>query len=126
MSRSQIELLLKELYASRVRGDLEAACRLFSHEAKFAIASSGTGVPVAVETKGIVELRPLLRLLIRAFRVTDLAINALLVDGHRAAIHWQATIHSKITGSKVPTEFVDLVEVRDGQIASFREFFVSH
>jgi ketosteroid isomerase-like protein len=33
-------------------------------------------------------------------------------------------IHSKITGALVPTELVDLIEVRDGHIVSYTEFFV--
>jgi ketosteroid isomerase-like protein len=33
-------------------------------------------------------------------------------------------IHSKITDTMTSTELVDLLEVRDGQIASYIEFFV--
>jgi ketosteroid isomerase-like protein len=38
-------------------------------------------------------------------------------------VHWRANIHSKITGATVPTELVDLVEVRNGRIVSYIEFF---
>jgi len=33
-------------------------------------------------------------------------------------------IHSKITGVTVPTELVDLVELRDDRIVTYSEFFV--
>jgi len=39
-------------------------------------------------------------------------------------IHWRAHIHSKITGVVVPTELVDMVEVRNGRISSYFELFV--
>jgi ketosteroid isomerase-like protein len=38
--------------------------------------------------------------------------------------HWRAEVHSKITGALVPTELVDLIEVRGGHIVSYVEFFV--
>lgn len=46
------------------------------------------------------------------------------IEGGRAAAHWEAQIHSKVTGVIVPTEFVDLVTVADGLISSYVEFFV--
>jgi len=42
----------------------------------------------------------------------------------RAAAHWRVDIHSKITGVVVPTELVDLIDVRGGRISSHIEFFV--
>ncbi len=48
---------------------------------------------------------------------------SVVVDGNRAAVHWRVDIHSKITGVVVPTELVDLVEVSDGRVAAYREFF---
>jgi hypothetical protein len=47
----------------------------------------------------------------------------MLIDGAQASVHWRADIHSKITGVVVPTELVDLVEIGDTQIVSYREFF---
>ena len=42
----------------------------------------------------------------------------------RAAVHWSASVHSRITGTQVNTEFVDLIELQDLQIVSYVEFFV--
>jgi hypothetical protein len=49
---------------------------------------------------------------------------SLTIDNERAAAHWRVNIESKITGISVPTELVDLIEVRQGAIASQVEFFV--
>jgi ketosteroid isomerase-like protein len=40
-------------------------------------------------------------------------------------VHWRAGVHSRITGTMALTEFVALVDIRDGRIASYLEFFVS-
>jgi ketosteroid isomerase-like protein len=122
--RLEIEGLLRELYAARVRGDLEAMCRIFSHDAKFQIAGASQARPVAVTATGDYEFRPLMALLIKTFKLTDQTILSMIIDGVRAAAHWRAKVHSKVTGATVLTELIDLVEVRDGRIASYIEFFV--
>jgi ketosteroid isomerase-like protein len=48
----------------------------------------------------------------------------MLIDGAQAAVHWRAKIYSRITGTTVLTELIDVVAVRDGRIASYTEFFV--
>ena len=122
--RAQIEELMRELYANRLRGDLPAVCRSFSADAEFRIVSSGQASPIAITAKGVDEFRPLLELLIKAFRLTDLTILSMSIDGARAAVHWQANVRSKITGLTVPTEMIDLVEVSDCRIVNLREFAI--
>jgi ketosteroid isomerase-like protein len=122
--RIDVETLLQMLYAARMRGDLEGVCRLFSESAKFEIASGNGGNPIAVNSSGAGEFRPLLTLLIRTFIVTDQVILSMIVDGSKIAVHWQAKVYSKITGSTVLTEFIDIVEIRNDHISSYLEFFV--
>lgn len=122
--RAEIERLVRDLHAARVRGDLPAMCRLFCDDARFEIAGASDGKRIAVAAKGIGELRPWLAMMVKAFRLADYTPLSTLVDGVKAAVHWRARIHSKITGAVVPTELVDLFEVRDGRIASYIEFFV--
>jgi ketosteroid isomerase-like protein len=123
-SRSAIDGLLRELYAARVRGDLQGVCALFSPDARFEIAAASQGNPIAVNSHGAGEFRPLLTLLMRTFRITDQVILSMLIDGSKAAVHWQANVYSRITGAIVPTEFMDMVEVQSGSILSYIEFFV--
>jgi ketosteroid isomerase-like protein len=123
-SRLEIEGLLHELYAARVRGDLKAVCNAFSNSAKFEIAGASHASPIAVIAVGIDEFRPWLALMLKTFRLTDHVILSMLVDGAHAAVHWRARIHSRITGATVLTELIDLVQVENGRIASYTEFFV--
>lgn len=121
--RLEIDRLMRELYAARERGDLDGVCQLFAQVAKFQIASARQVSAPAVTTSGANEFRPLLALLIRTFKLTDVTIISIVIDGAKAAVHWRADIHSKITGATVPTELVDLVEIRNSQIVSYIEFF---
>ncbi|MGH7088165.1 MAG: nuclear transport factor 2 family protein, partial [Stellaceae bacterium] len=80
--------------------------------------------PIAIGAAGIDEIRQWLSLLLKTFQLDDRSTRMLLIDPPRAAVHWQAKVYSRITGLTVPTELVDLVEVRGGAIASYTEFLM--
>ena len=122
--RGQVEHLLRELHTARLEADLERLCRLFAPDARLRIAGTSDGKPIAISASGIAQIRSWLSMLVKTFRLSQYQLLSLTVDGARAAGHWRVDVHSKITGTVASTELVDLVEVRDGQIASYIEFFV--
>jgi ketosteroid isomerase-like protein len=122
--RTQVEELVRELHTARLEGDLERLCALYADEARLRIAGSTDGKPIAIAATGIAEIRPWLSVLVKTFRLSQYTILSLSIDVPRAAAHWRVDIHSKITGALVPTELVDLLEVRAGHISSHTEFFV--
>ena len=123
--RAEIERLLLELYAARVRGDLAALCAKFTDDAHFQVAgASNNASPVAMIAVGSSQVRPLLAIMIKSFKLSEQSVLTMLVDGQQAAVHWRAKVYSRITGTTVQTELMDLVHVRDGRIASYIEFFV--
>jgi len=121
--RLEIDELLRGLYAARLRGDLDAVCRSFSDDAVFQIAGAGQVSPVSNRAVGVSEFRPLLAVMIKTFKLRDQVILAILIDGMKAAVHWRAGVYSRITGTMALTEFVAIVEVRNGRIVSYLEFF---
>lgn len=122
-ARTEIEALLRGLYAARLRGDLDGVCRAFGETAEFRIAgTSRHGGPIAVAAVGTGEIRQWLALLLKTFQLRDQRILLLIVENDKAAVHWRAKIFSRISGLTVPTELVDLVEVRGGRIAAYTEF----
>ena len=123
-SRADFEKLLSELYAARAAGALERLTALFAADAVFKISGSSDGKPIALAANGGEEVRSWLAVLVKTFRLTRHEILSMVIDGPRAAVHWRANIHSRITGASVPTELVDLVEMRDGRIGSYVELFV--
>ncbi len=124
MERPAFDRLLRELYVARVRGDLDAVCGSFLNDARFEIAGASRGSPTVVTSVGLDQFRPLLALMIKTFKISEQSILSIIIDGEKAAVHWRATVHSRITGATVTTELVDLVEVRDDLISSYIEFFV--
>jgi ketosteroid isomerase-like protein len=122
--RSQVEQLVKELHAARLAGDLERLCRVFSPDARLRIAGSSDGKPIAIDASRIARIRPWLSILVKTFRLRGYELLSLTIEGTSAAAHWRVDIESKITGIVIPTELVDLIEVRNGQVTSQIEFFV--
>jgi len=122
--RADLERVLSELYAARTTGALEPLCALFAPDAVFKISGSSDGKPIALSARGSDEVRSWLTVLVKTFRITRHEILSMVIDGQRAAVHWRASIHSRVTGASVPTELVDLVEMRNGRIGSYVELFV--
>lgn len=121
--RREIEPLIQALYAARTAGRLDPLCALFARDARFRIAGSSDGKPIAITAAGLEQIRPWLAVLVKTFRLAHHEILSTLIDGSAAAVHWRADVNSKVTGAVVATEFVDLVEIRGGRIVSYREFF---
>lgn len=121
--RIEIERLLRELYTARVSGDLDAVYACFTLDAVFEIAGASQSSPLSMKATGAERYRPLLAIMVRTFKLRDHRILSMLVDGSRAAVHWRADVHSRITGASISTELVDLVEIRTGRIGSYIEFF---
>jgi ketosteroid isomerase-like protein len=122
--RSQIEQLVKELHAARLAGDLERLCRVFAPDARLRIAGSSDGKPIAIDASRLGNIRPWLSILVKTFRLSHYELLSLTIEGASASAHWRVDIESKITGISIPTELVDLIEVRNGRISSQIEFFV--
>lgn len=120
-SREATERTLRDAYAARQRGDLDALGRIFAPNARFQMAGSNAS-PIATRAEGAEQYRPLLAGMIKAFEVLDHKIVAMLIDGSKAAVQWHARIRSTVTGETVDTDLFDLLEMDDGRISSFLEF----
>jgi ketosteroid isomerase-like protein len=122
MERTQIEGLLKSVYAARVRGDAGAIAENFADDAVFRIAGSPQASPVPCETVGAETLRGHLEQLIQAFEFKDHQVLDVLVDGARVGVHSRVTVRSTASGETATTELFDLLEFKDGRIASMTQF----
>jgi ketosteroid isomerase-like protein len=120
-SRDDIERTLRDAYAARQRGDLDALGRIFAPHARFQMAGSNAS-PIAVRVDGADAYRPLLAGMIKTFEVVDHQIVSMLMDGSKAAVQWRAKMRSTVTGETVETDLCDVIEMEDGRIRSFFEF----
>jgi len=122
--RATAERIVRELHAARLAGDLAGMCRLFAESGRFEIAGASADKPIAIRAQSLTEFRPWLAMMTKVFRLSDYHLTSLIVEMPRAAAHWRVDIFSKVTGVTVPTELVDLIEVRGERIHSYSEFFV--
>ena len=82
-----------------------------------------SGGVCAQRTKGCDGMRAALNELVDAFEFQQLDIVDSVVEGSRAAIHIRFTVRSRATGKTAVTESLDLLEFRDGKLASYTQFF---
>jgi len=68
-------------------------------------------------------LRTAMGELIDNFEFSDMKILDCIIEGSKAAVHSKMTVRAKGTKNVIETELFDLVEIRDGKIASFTQFF---
>jgi ketosteroid isomerase-like protein len=122
MDRSEIEGLVKKLYAARVDGDIDALSQLFAENATFQIAGSPEYSMLASLAEGYETVMSLMRTITDTFSLSDVAILDLLVDGNKAAVRWRATVHVMTTGQTVTTDIAAFIEVADGKVVSLIEF----
>ena len=122
--RGGVERLLDDLYAARLRGDLQGVLGTFTDDAKLEIAGATYTSPMTIHASGSAEIRTWLALLVKTFQLSERQVLSLVIDDSHAAVHWRAKVRSRITGVTVPTELIDVVRVEGGRIASYTEFFV--
>jgi ketosteroid isomerase-like protein len=122
--RVALERIVRELHTARVSGDLAGMCRLFADNGRFEIAGASADKPIAIRAEGLTAFRPWLAMMTKVFRLSDYRLLSLVAEWPRASAHWRVNIYSKVTGTNVPTELVDLIEVRDDRIQTYSEFFV--
>ena len=122
--RAVAQRMVRELHMARVGGDLAGMCRLFADDGRFEIAGASADKPIAIRAQGLAEFRPWLAMMTKVFRLSDYHLISLIVESPRISAHWRVNILSKVTGVTVPTELVDLIELRDDRIQTYNEFFV--
>ena len=120
--RAQIESLLREAYAARKRGDVDAITRAFVPNPHFELAGARQTSPIAIRCTEGNQFRTLMSGMVQTFEFLDHEILGMIIEGNRAAVHWRSRMRSGVTGEEVVTELVDLVTVENGKIASFVEF----
>lgn len=122
MDRAAIERLIEEAYATRTRGDLAAIRRLFVDRPRFEVAGSPEACVAACCVEGREGFEATLEAMVATWQWLGHTVQAMLVDGDRAAVHWRARLRHVGSGEVVETEAVDLFTFADGKIATFTEF----
>jgi ketosteroid isomerase-like protein len=120
--RAEIEQLVRNAYAARVRSDVDAILTLFDDNPHFELVGAQAASPVAMRVRGVSDFRARLTDLVRTFRFGSHEIITLVIEGGNVAVRGRAEITSTITDETVSTELADFIVVKDGRIASFVQF----
>jgi ketosteroid isomerase-like protein len=94
MKRDDVLNLMREVYAARVKDDVE-----------------------------LLSTRKALQMLVAAFEFLACDIVDAVVEGERAAIRVKLRVRARATGAIAETESLDLVAIRDGKLAAYTQFF---
>lgn len=125
MTRDEMLRVMGDGYIARMNGDVDKVLAVFAPDAKFTLNAAPSQPTVAVMTEGSGGMRTALTQLVKAFEFKDLKIVDSVVEGSKAAIRIRFTVTSRATGKSAVTESLDLIEFRDGKVASYTQFFDS-
>lgn len=115
-SRQEMQALLEKAYAARQKGDVKALLPLFTETGRF----KAVGAEAAL---GRTQQGAVLEGMIQGFELLDYKIHCMVIEGSKAAVHWHGRFRASATGKVAETDLLDLIEVEDGRIASFDNFF---
>ena len=115
-TRASIEAVLDRAYEARRRNDAEASAACFCDNGCF----MANGVPDS--TKNRSEQVVALKRLFEEFALVEFTQHCRVIDPPRAVVHWRGKFRAK-NGRVGDTDIIDLIEVRDGHIASLTTFF---
>jgi ketosteroid isomerase-like protein len=115
-TRASIEALLDKAYDGRRRNDAAAAAAAFCDDGCF----RANGMPGGTKSRS--EQIAALTQMFEAFAVLDFHEHSRVIDPPRAVVHWRGRFRLQ-NGREGDTDIVDLIEIRDGKIASLTTFY---
>jgi ketosteroid isomerase-like protein len=114
-TRASIDAILDKAYEARQRQDVAAAAACFTEDGCF---RANGGPPTANRIEQTMSLKAQFE----AFELLKMSVHCRIIDPPRAVVHWHGTFRAK-NGQLGETDILDLIEVRDGRIASLTTFF---
>jgi uncharacterized protein (TIGR02246 family) len=115
-TNASIEAILDRAYEARRRSDAEAAAACFCDDGCF----MANGMPAG--TKNRSEQVAAMKQMFEAFALLEFQQHCRVIDPPRAVVHWRGKFRAP-NGRVGDTDIVDLIEVRDGRIASLTTFY---
>ena len=122
MSRAETEKVVRDVYAARLRNDLEMVRDYFSPESRFAINGSPEASAIAMHVSGKPTIDRVLADLVKSWEWLEQDIERLLVDGDRAAIHYRLKVRFTPTNEVIETTICDLLTVQSGKLVEVIQF----
>jgi ketosteroid isomerase-like protein len=122
MTRTEIEGIIRKLYAARVVGNVEEIMGAMAPDVDFALAGDPAASRVVGRCGGHEKLRAQLAKLVDGFKFNAYDIVTLVAEGSNAAVRARANITSAATGQTVDMDLGDFFTFKNGRVASFVQF----
>ncbi|WP_291829673.1 nuclear transport factor 2 family protein [Bosea sp. (in: a-proteobacteria)] len=119
---SASKALIRDAYAARHRGDLDALMGFFHPQCCYRLVGGPAAAEAFRQPDGLEAVREQMAGLIAAYVFSNVEELGLTVDGDRAILHWRADVACKPSGRSGPFEIVDIFTIADGKIASVTQF----
>jgi ketosteroid isomerase-like protein len=115
--RAEMVRVLEEVYAARKTNDVKQILECFAEHGRYAaVGKESAAAGRAAQTSALGGV-------VGAFELLDYKIHCMVIEGPHAAVHWRGKFRATATDKVAETDLLDLVEVRDGRIVSFNNYF---
>jgi ketosteroid isomerase-like protein len=122
MTDVDTKAVIDSFYRSRLANDVSRCLAHMAPEATIRIAGSPDSSPIASSSKSPGAMRQHVAQLVGGWDWHSQKIHSVTIQDDRAAIHYELTTTFKPTNTRVTSELIDLLTVRDGKITSYIEF----
>jgi ketosteroid isomerase-like protein len=120
--KAALEAVVREMYAARIRGDVDGILRHTDDDVEFSIAGCAASSAIPCAVHGSQALRDVMGRLISAFEFRNGHVIDMLVEGERAVVRSRVEVRVPGSDEAAETELVDLITFRDGKVLSFRQY----
>ncbi len=125
-NQGPVEKLLRDIYARRSAGDMEAIMASFGDNPSFRLAGDEILGVLTTEVRGRDALQQMMQQLVETWDWSQYQVDTVLVDGNRAAVHSRGTMRYVPTGQTFKTETLDLITLEGDKITTFVQFLDTH
>ncbi|WP_332683570.1 nuclear transport factor 2 family protein [Bosea sp. (in: a-proteobacteria)] len=122
VERAVVEALIRDAYAARHRGDLDALMDCFHPDCSYRLAGGPDAAPMFMRPDGQAAVREQMAGLIATFVFSNIEELAMTVDGDTATLHWRADVACTPTGRMGTFEIMDVFTFADGKLKSVTQF----
>ncbi|MGX1785527.1 nuclear transport factor 2 family protein [Bosea sp. NPDC055332] len=120
--RAAVEALIRDAYAARHRGDLDALMGYMHSDCSYRLAGGPQAAEIFVQPDGVEAVREQMAGLIATYVFSNIEELAMTIDGETATLHWRADVECKPTGRTGSFEIMDVFTIADGKLKSVTQF----
>lgn len=122
MNQSEAEAFLQNFHEARKLNDLDAISAFFAEDAEFSIAGEPRENSIAHHVQGREALQEVILKLVTDWKWIAVDFKTIVTSGDLLISRYDLTVHHAPSGREMTTEVVDFMEIRDGKVASMRQF----